>query len=62
MLELLQFVTSGFWTFVGCWILLAIVCATIVNSVRALVSACRPIKCTCSKIGGSQNGTHNTRP
>lgn len=37
MLELLNFVFSGFWTFVGCWILLGICVTGTVNLVRAVM-------------------------
>ena len=37
MLDLLNFIFSGFWTFLGCLILLCIVCQTILGVTSALL-------------------------
>lgn len=37
MIEVLQFMFSGFWTFVGCWILLSIVAKVIIGLAQAIM-------------------------
>lgn len=61
MLELLQFVTSGFWTFVGCWIILLIISTTIIGSIRALVGTRKSVTCQYCKANGDKNGKHDSR-
>jgi hypothetical protein len=36
MMELLHFIFSGVWTFLGCVVLLAVVCECLVDIVQAL--------------------------
>jgi hypothetical protein len=36
MIEFFQFATSGFWTFIGVWILVAVVAEAVVHSLRAI--------------------------
>lgn len=36
-MEILQFIFSGFWTFVGSWILLAVVAKAVVGLARAIM-------------------------
>lgn len=52
MLAILEFVFSGFWTFVGCWILLGISVNGVVGLVRALRGA--PVTNITNKYAGSK--------
>lgn len=52
MLAILEFVFSGFWTFVGSWILLGISVNGVVGLVRALRGA--PITNITNKYAGSK--------
>jgi len=36
-MQYLEFMFSGFWTFVGCWILIGIAVSGVVNLVRAIM-------------------------
>lgn len=36
-MQYLEFMFSGFWTFVGCWMLIAISVSGVVNLVRAIM-------------------------
>lgn len=48
MLDLLNFAFSGFWTFVGCWILLGLVVKGIVGLMLAIM-----------RVPVTNNITHN---
>lgn len=37
MIEVLQFIFPGFWTFVGCWISLGITASAVVGLARAIM-------------------------